>query len=64
MCIDLLLLSVHCDDKCQCKSHVLHETKKIDSEFAVGVDLKHTQHDQDILPPAPINTKLNSDDVK
>ena len=64
LCIDLLLISIHCDDKCQCKSHVLHETKKIDSEFPVGVDLKHTQHDQDVLPPVPISTKLNSDDVK
>ena len=43
LCNDLQLLSVHCDDKCQCKSHVLHETKKIDSEFPVGVDLKYTQ---------------------
>ena len=64
LCIDLLLISIHCDDKCQCKSHVLHETKKIDSEFPVGVDLKHTQHGQDVLPPVPISTKLNSDDVK
>ena len=64
LCIDLLLLSIHCDNKCQCKAHVLHETKKTDSEFLVGVDLKHTQHDQDILLPVPISTKLNSDDVK
>ena len=64
LCIDLLLLSVHCDNKCWCKSHVLHETKKIDNEFPVGVDLKHTQHDQDVLRPVPISTKLNSDDVK
>ena len=62
LCIELLLLSVHCDDKCWCKSHVLHETKKIGSEFLIGVDLQHTQ--QDILPPVPISTKLDGDDVK
>ena len=62
LCIDLQLLSVHCDDKCQCKSHVLHETKKIGSEFPIGVDLQQTQ--QDILPPIPINTKLDGDDIK
>ena len=59
--IDLQLLSVHCD-KCWCKSHVLHETKKIGSELPIGVDLQQTQ--QDILPPVPINTKLEGDDVK
>ena len=60
LCIDLLL-SIHCDDKCQCKSHVLHETMKIGSEFSIGVDLQQTQ--QDILPPVPISTKLGGDDV-
>ena len=59
LCIDLQLLSVHCDDKCQCKSHVLHETKKIGNEFPIGVDLQQTQ--QDILPPVPISTKLDGD---
>ena len=29
LCIDLQLLFIHCDDKCQCKSQMLHETKKI-----------------------------------
>ena len=62
LCIDLQLLSVHCDNKCQCKSHVLHETKKIGSEFPIEVDLQHTQ--QDILPPVPISSKLDGDDVK
>ena len=62
LCIDLQLLSVHCDDKCQCKSHVLHETKKIGSEFPIGVDLQQTQ--QDILPPVPVSTKLDGDDIK
>ena len=33
LCIDLQLLSIHCDDKCQYKSQMVHETKKIDSEF-------------------------------
>ena len=60
LCIDLLLLSVHCDDKCQFESHVLHETKKIVSEFPIGVDLQQTQ--EDILPPVPIHTKLGGDD--
>ena len=62
LCIDLQLLSIHCDDKCQCKSHVLHETKKIGSEFPIGVDLQQTH--QDVIPPIPISTRLNSDDVK
>ena len=56
------MLSVHYDDKCRCKSHVLHETKKIGSEFPIGVDLQQTQ--QDILPSVPISTKLEGDDVK
>ena len=56
LCIDLQLLSVHCDDKYRCKSHVLHETKKIGSEFPIGVDLQQTQ--QHVLPPVPISTKL------
>ena len=44
LCIDLQLLSIHCDDKSQCKSQMLHETKKIGSEFPIGVDLQtHTQ---------------------
>ena len=62
LCIDLQLLSIHCDNKCQRKSHVLHETKKIGSEFPIGVDLQQTQ--QDVLPPVPISTKLEGDDVK
>ena len=62
LCIDLQLLSIHCDDKCQCKAHVLHETKKIGSEFPIGVDLQQTH--QDVLPPVQISTKLNGDDVK
>ena len=61
LCIDLLLLSIHCD-KCRCKSHVLHETKKIGSEFPFRVNLQQIQ--QDILPPVPISTKLDSDDMK
>ena len=40
----------------------MHETKKINSEFPVGVDLQQAQ--QDILPPVPISTKLDSDDMK
>ena len=37
LCIDLQLLSVHCDEKCWCKSQMLYETKKICSEFQIGV---------------------------
>ena len=59
LCIDLQLLSVHCDDKCLCKSQILHETKKTGSEFPIGVDLQQTQ--QDVLPPVPISTKLECD---
>ena len=62
LCIILQLLFIHCDDKCQCKSHELHETKKIGSEFPIGLDLQQTQ--QDVLPPVPISTKLEGDDVK
>ena len=60
LCIDLQLLSVHCDDK----SQMLHEAKKIGSEFPIGVDLQqeHTHHN--ILPPVPISTRLEGDDVK
>ena len=62
LCIDLQLLSVHCNNKCRCKSQLLHETKKIGNEFPIRVDLQQTQ--QDILPPVPISTKLDGDDVK
>ena len=64
LCIDLQLLSIHCDDKCQCKSHVLHETKKIGSEFPIGANLQQTHTHQDVLPPVPISTKLEGDVVK
>ena len=37
----------------------MHETKKIGSEFPIGVDLQQTQ--QDALPPVPINTKPEGD---
>ena len=29
LCIDLQLLSIHCDDKCRCKSPVLHEKTRL-----------------------------------
>ena len=64
LCIDLQLLSIHCDGKCQCKFHVLHETKKIGCEFPIGVDLHQTFTHQDVLPPVPISTKLEGVDVK
>ena len=59
LCIDLQLLSIHCDDKCQCKSQILHETKMIGSEFPIGVNLQQAQ--QDVLPPVPISTKPEGD---
>ena len=49
VCIDLQLLSIHCDEKCQCKSQMLHETKKIGSEFPIGVDLQQTHTYQEVL---------------
>ena len=66
LCIDLQLLSVHCDDKCQCKSkaQILHEAKKVGSEFPIGVNLQQEHTQQDILPPVPISTRLEGDDVK
>ena len=36
----------------------MHETKKIGSEFPIGVDLQQTHTHQDVLPPVPISTKL------
>ena len=64
LCIDLQLLSIHCNDKCQCKSQILHEAKKIGSEFPIGVDLQQEHTKQGVLPPVPISTKLEGDDVK
>ena len=61
--IDLKLLSIHCDNKVQCKAHTSHETNiKINSEFPVGVDIQQTKHA--VLPPVPIDTKLNGDDIR
>ena len=39
---------------------MLHETKKIGSEFPIGVDLQ-THVQQDILPSVPISTRLEGD---
>ena len=33
LCVDLQLLSVHCNDECWCKSQILHEAKKVGSDF-------------------------------
>ena len=63
LCIDLQLLSIHCDDKCQCKSQILHEAKKIGGEFPIGVDLQQ-EYTQDVLPPVQISTKLEGDGLK
>ena len=49
LCIDLLLLPTHCDNKCLCKVYTVQEAKKIDNEFPIEVNLKHTQHDQDLI---------------
>ena len=54
---------IHCDDddKCQCKSHVLHETKGL----VMSSQLELTcNKQQDVLPPVPICTKLGGDEVK
>ena len=59
LCIDLQILSIHCDDKCWCKSQILHEAKKMGSEFPIGVDLQQVQ--QDVLSPVPISTRLEGD---
>ena len=64
LCIDLQLLSILCNDKCQCKSQILHEAKKIGSEFPIGVHLQQEHTQQDVLPPVPISTKLEGDEVK
>ena len=64
LCIGLQLLSIHCDDKCQCKSQILHETKKIGSEFPIRVNLQQEHIQQNVLPPVPISTKLEGDNVK
>ena len=62
LCVDLQLLSIHCNDKCRCKSQLLHEAKKVGSEFPIGVDLQ--QEHTPVLPPVPISTRLEGDDVK
>ena len=62
LCIDLQLLSVHCDDKCQCKSQIPYEAKKVCSESPIGVDLQ--QEHTPFLPPVPISTRLEGDDMK
>ena len=62
LCVDLQLLSVHYNDKCQCKSQLLHEAKKVGSEFPIGVDLQ--QEHTPVLPPVPISTRFEGDNVK
>ena len=61
ICIDLQLLSIHCDNKCWCKSQILYETKKIGSEFPIEVNLQQEHIQQNILPPVPISTRLEGD---
>ena len=40
------------------------ETKKIGSEFPIGVDLQQEHIQQNVLPPVSISTQLEGDDVK
>ena len=42
----------------------MHEAKKVGSEFPIGVDLQQEHTQEDILPPVPISTRLEGDDVK
>ena len=42
----------------------MHETKKIGSQFPIGVDLQQAHTQQNVLPPVQISTKLEGDDVK
>ena len=42
----------------------MHEAKKIGCEFPIGVDLQQEHTQQDVLPPVPISTKPEGDDVK
>ena len=62
LCVDLQLLSIHCDDKCWCKSQLLHEVKKVGNKFPIGIDLQQEHTSQ--LPPVPISTRFEGDDVK
>ena len=62
LCVDLQLLSIHCDDNCQCKSQLLHGAKKVGNEVPIGVDLQQEHTPQ--LPPVPISTRFEGDDVK
>ena len=64
LCGDLQLLSIHCDDKCWCKSQLLHEAKKVGSEFSIGVDLQQEHTHTPKLPPVSISTRFEGDDVK
>ena len=59
LCIDLQLLSIHCDDKCWCKSQILHEAKKIGSEFPIGVNLQQvpqSYHQFQLVPNLRVMT--------
>ena len=60
--VNLQFLSIHCDDKCRCKSKLLHEAKKVGNEFPIGVDLQQEHTPQ--LPPVPISTRFEGHDVK
>ena len=39
----------------------MHETKKIGSEFPIGVNLQQAHTQQNSLPPVPLGTKLEGD---
>ena len=62
LCVDLQLLSIHCDDKCLCKSQLLHEAKKVGNEFPIGVNLQQEHKPQ--LPSVQISTRFEGDNMK
>ena len=43
LCIDLLLLSIHCDNKCQCKAHAIHMRPRLIIFLLVLTYSKHNK---------------------
>ena len=61
LCIDLQLLSIHCDDKCQCKSQILHETKRLVVNFQLELTCnkhicKTSYHQLQLVPNLRVMT--------
>ena len=46
------------------KSQLLHEAKKVGSEFPIGVNLQQEHTHTPQLLPVPISTRFEGDDVK